>query len=135
MVLQQVYKKGWPVVLLALGLSACGAPANSPDSEKPVMTTVNDVPPPHPFPNAEKLVGFSASQVKDLLGEPSLLRADKPAQYWQYAGRACTLGLFLYEGATSEALTVEHFAVFGRKGAHMTAKDCLYNLLVVEKTK
>lgn len=117
--------------MLALFLAACGATPPKTGTSG-LATTSTRAAPPHPFPHAEKLVGYSGDRVRALLGKPALIREDKPAQYWQYVSESCTLGLFLYEDQTS-FLTVEHFAVFSRNGSYMTAGDCLYALLVTDK--
>lgn len=96
--------------LMALALSACtsgpgGSAARSsaeagPDrngasaSEAPAETAA--LPPAAP-PTLARLKGLTAVELKTVLGEPTLLRHDGPAQLWQYAGSGCVLHVFLYE--------------------------------------
>ncbi|MFN4281869.1 MAG: hypothetical protein ACK4NA_04420 [Alphaproteobacteria bacterium] len=60
--------------------------------------------PPEP-PKLEELRGLNAGELTQLLGKPTLLRAEATAQMWQYRGESCVLHLFLYPagGAAGEA--------------------------------
>lgn len=74
--------------------------------------------------HAGELVGLDEATLVLLLGQPRLKRREPPAEVWQYAGKACTLHLFLYRGA-GEGYRVLHVeAGRGRAGG-----DCLERLL------
>ncbi len=45
---------------------------------------------------APKLIGMRAKEISSLLGQPTLLRHEPPAQVWQYASDDCVLYVFLY---------------------------------------
>lgn len=45
---------------------------------------------------APKLIGMRAEEISSLLGQPTLLRQEPPAQVWQYASDDCVLYVFLY---------------------------------------
>ena len=47
----------------------------------------------------EELIGLKPSEVTKLLGHPSLVRYDVPAQVWQYSNRDCVLDVYLYPPA------------------------------------
>ena len=50
--------------------------------------TINDDP--------EQLMGLGPQAISRLLGPPSLLRTEKPAQVWQYTAADCVLDIYLY---------------------------------------
>ena len=48
-----------------------------------------------------------------LLGAPSLLRRDPPAELWLYEGNACTAHLFLYQSGPGDDYRVRHLETGG----------------------
>ncbi|HLI10136.1 MAG TPA: hypothetical protein VKY65_00935 [Alphaproteobacteria bacterium] len=48
-------------------------------------------------PSLAQLKGLTAGELKRVLGTPTLLRRDGPAQLWQYAGTGCVLHVYLYD--------------------------------------
>ncbi len=50
-------------------------------------------------PNGTLLNGLSGSEVELLLGAPSRVRVDPPAQVWQYDQPRCFVDVFLYTDA------------------------------------
>jgi hypothetical protein len=57
-------------------------------------------------PDPDTLIGYSSVRLKDLLGEPSFVRSDPPAELWQYKTASCILDLYLYDdGAANFTLT------------------------------
>lgn len=71
----------------------------------------------------ERLIGLSVTQASELLGRPALVRAEPPAEVWQYAGAECVLHLFLYEGETGGALAVTYYEMRGLDG--ISRQACL----------
>lgn len=66
-------------------LAACAGGSRS-DAPKGAMSSAK----------SEKLVGKGPAALRDMLGEPQLLRRDQGAEVWQYAGETCVLFLYLY---------------------------------------
>ena len=111
-----------PVLAVALVLSGCGAPQTV--TPPPAVTTsVAPVIPPKPMIHADQVLAQSESHIRSLLGTPSLLRQDPPAQLWQYRGPACVLDVYLYE--TSAGFVSKHLAARGLKGQTMDPSACL----------
>ena len=54
------------------------------------------------------LKGLTAAALEDLLGTPSLLRPEPPAQLWQYADEKCVLQVYLYDPPAGGDAVVEH---------------------------
>jgi hypothetical protein len=59
-------------------------------------------------PPEQQLMGLSASALEGVLGEPTLLRPEAPAQLWQYADDLCVLQIFLYEPIAGGEAVVEY---------------------------
>jgi len=50
--------------------------------------------------NAQTLMGLEDAPLAAVLGQPTLVRHDEPAQIWQYSAADCVLDIYLYaEGA------------------------------------
>lgn len=98
---------------VALIAAACAEvppsiPAPAPDSGQAALPAARpETPAPAPA-DASTLVGRSAREVAELLGEPQLRRRDPPAELWQYRAGPCVLDLFLYADRTGGAATVAH---------------------------
>ena len=71
---------------------------------------------------------MSRSDLFVLLGPPNLIRNDTPAQIWQYAGPACVLHLFLYEGGAG-SYRVKHYEVSERGAAPASGQECVGGFL------
>ena len=63
-----------------------------PESE-PVQSEVDDDP--------ETLLGIDAQQLVGILGDPSLLRSENPAEIWQYSTKSCVLDVVFYDTVTT----------------------------------
>ncbi len=59
----------------------------------PLERDVNDDP--------KQLLGIDTEALKGLLGTPSLIRKESPAEIWQYNAKNCVLDLVLYDAVTS----------------------------------
>ena len=109
----------------AVSAPAAGATASQ---ATPVALAPPPAPAPRVAPPPPKLIGMSRSDLFVLLGVPSLIRNDAPAQIWQYANSACVLHLFLYErGAGS--YRVEHYEVSERGAAPAGGQACVGGFL------
>ncbi len=95
------------------------------------------------------LMGLARDQVIALLGTPSLVRRDAPAEVWQYAGEECVLDLYLYEGGDGAksggdeggparakeavepggAYRVTYFEMRARGGGSVSEPGCLTGLV------
>ena len=53
------------------------------------------------YRNPKELLGMGSLSVSDLLGIPSLLRKETPAEVWQYVSEDCILNIYMYEDAIS----------------------------------
>lgn len=74
------------------------------------------------------LVGHSARQVRDLMGEPDLIRREDAALLWQYADGGCVLNLFLFGPEDGTAL-IDH-AVVRHRDSGAPAEACLRDILL-----
>ena len=112
-------------ILLAVGLVGCVSDAKqvaptsvAPQILTPQVATASPAAAPLPRPPARRpeprvasgavksaaipeldpnsLVGKSREQTRDLLGEPSMVRDDRPATVWQFDATGCRLEVFFY---------------------------------------
>jgi hypothetical protein len=84
------------------------APPPAAEPAPPVRTAMAPAP-------TTSLRGQSGEALQGLWGEPSLRRKDLGSELWQYAGKGCTLLIYLYP--TNGVLTVNHVeAVPGGQG-------------------
>jgi hypothetical protein len=120
-------------LLAVLAVAAC---APLPSGKSSVITSAVPAPTaavwrdqPRPLPKAgprsgemPALVGLMSRDIEGLLGRPTFVRRDGPAQIWQYGNRACTLNLFLYrDGAV---LKVRHAEFRDRNADLVSAGGC-----------
>jgi len=82
-----------------------------------------------PLPDLADLLGLGRLQVAKLLGDPSLLREEPPAEVWLYEGALCVLHLFLYEQASGPDYAVRYFEVRGSGDASVGQGICYASLL------
>lgn len=64
-----------------------------------------------------RLMGLDQDGLQKLLGTPSFMRRDAPAQLWRYAGGGCVLDVFLYRNGTTGPSVVKHLAARSATGA------------------
>lgn len=105
---------------------------------------------PQPERDPASLMGLARDQVMALLGAPSLVRRDAPAEVWQYAGETCVLDLYLYEGgegaesggpdsgrastrAEASVYRVTYLEARGLGGGAVSERSCLNGLLAVKR--
>jgi hypothetical protein len=56
------------------------------------------LPPPSPMPEISRntrLVGIATQDLRDVFGDPALVRTEGGVQYWRYSFAGCTLDLFV----------------------------------------
>ncbi len=67
----------------------------------PAIANLPPEPPAPPEPvvddDPQQLYGVDPVALDALLGQPSLIRNEAPAQIWQYRSRTCVFDVFLYE--------------------------------------
>lgn len=74
----------------------------------------------------ERLIGLDSDEINDLMGTPSLERAEPPALIWQYRHQVCTVDLFMFDDGGGS--TVDHVEVLPASGG-VSDKDCFTALL------
>ncbi|MFC7539955.1 hypothetical protein ACFQU2_11525 [Siccirubricoccus deserti] len=73
---------------------------------------------------AAQLLGVGPGELRRLLGEPTLRRAEGTAEVWLYAGGGCALDLILYPAARG-GLRVAHAAARANGAEARTEAACL----------
>ncbi len=104
------------VVLIAALLGACAA------TEPPPAKLAAAAPPPPPKPLS--LVGMDAQAVTAALGEPTLERQDRHAQYWLYNEHGCRLAIFLYLDPDTGKSRVTYYELRRPDRAQPVADTC-----------
>lgn len=80
--------------------------------------------------NLAVLKGLTSTEVKAMLGQPSFMRRDKPAEIWQYRNNVCILDLFLYPEEAGPS--VAHYAV---RSTHQASEDSCFDSFQVAQEK
>lgn len=116
-----------------------GAGAAGPMSVGPSADLAARSEPTEPVVNSdpERLLGMDRGALTDLLGNPTFVRKEAPAQLWRYRNDTCLLDLFLYndDDPYRRRFTVKHYEVRGERGAKAEAEACLKDLLLARMTK
>jgi len=103
-------------LLACLLLWGCGAgqvpetsaPPEGVAEEKPPVPVSETIPEPIPAepPKAQfaisTLIGLGPETVKNILGEPALLRLEKQAEVWLYRNVECVMHLFFYDNENGD---------------------------------
>ena len=127
---------GMTALLALLGLSACGStppsataapavatPVSPADSEplraEPLQARPQFALPLLPDPKPRNLVGMTRSDVAALLGPPTLLRSEPPAEVWQYTSQRCVLHVFLYREGRTENYRARHVELRTREARRL----------------
>ena len=78
---------------------------------------------PRPAVNDDprRLIGLDQDAIQRLLGTPSFMRKDLPAQLWRYAGGGCVLDIFLYGKTSSGPFLVRHLSARASSAAPIAA--------------
>jgi hypothetical protein len=125
---------------LALLLAACGQ--TGPAAEFGQSTAAFSPPaasgsPPAALPPGDmatdpsRLRGLAAADVRAVLGNPSYLRREAPAEIWQYYGSGCVLDLFFYDDGTAQR--VLHAELRSRTLGQSDTATCLRQLLIGQR--
>ena len=125
---------------LLLLLTACQT--NAPGAQ-PVVVAASDTTPltqtvavptapeadPEPVidEDPEQLMGMDRQALNGLLGQPTLVRREAPAEIWQYSEMDCVFDLFLYE--TGDDARVVYMEARDRAARRTEARDCLNGIL------
>ena len=75
----------------------------------------------------QQLYGLDGGALGDLLGQPSLIRTEAPAEIWQYRSQTCVFDIFLYEGADQPRVT--YIEARDDSAQRIDARGCLNELL------
>jgi len=119
-----------PVEPRPMSAPAKSTPQVSPVAKPVLQAALTPEPEPIVVPEPSTLVGMKALQVAGLLGEPSLMRTDKPAQIWQYRTDDCAFNLFLYQETGHTSHSVAHYeAVPFATVPNQSVKSCLGSIL------
>lgn len=93
--------------MLATALTACSP---TPDTSlldaylAPQNPSWATLPPPSPVPEIARntrLVGMATQDLRNVFGDPALVRTEGGVQYWRYSFAGCTLDLFVNTKAGS----------------------------------
>jgi hypothetical protein len=107
------------LLLAAVALAGCqtvnttwsGITSDTPSTASPAPPAAPSPPPQTamatPSSPATSLSGQSGEALQALWGEPSLKRKDLGSEMWQYAGKGCTVLVYLYP-TSGGVLTVNH---------------------------
>ena len=106
-----------PAPLAALETESPLAPA-----QIEVMPPINDDP--------HQLMGLAPSAVNRLLGPPSLLRTEAPAEVWQYTAEDCVLDIYLYaEEQMPDRSRVTYYEIRRSDTATRGARACFGEII------
>jgi hypothetical protein len=75
----------------------------------------------------EELVGLPGRDISAVLGEPTHIRRDDPAEIWQYSGENCVLDFYLYRASTG--MQVAYVEARDRRAQTERADSCMHALL------
>ncbi len=78
----------------------------------------------------DQLMGLAPRAVSRLLGPPSLLRTETPAQVWQYTAADCVLDIYLYaEDGTPDQSRVTYYEIRGTESPGSGARACFADII------
>ncbi len=97
-------------------------PAEPPAPQKTARLRVNDDP--------HQLMGLAPEALGRLLGPPSLLRTETPAEVWQYRAADCVLDIFLYaEEEKPDRSRVTYYEIRAADSAPSGARACFADII------
>lgn len=103
------------------------APPAAEPAEEPEPQVARRPPAPVVDDNPERLIGLGPIGLVALLGQPELIRRERPAQIWQYRDGACVFDVVLYEEGDGERVTYVEARDDG--GNRVEPRPCLNRLL------
>ena len=78
----------------------------------------------------DQLMGLAPHAVNRLLGPPSLLRTELPAQVWQYTAADCVLDIYLYaEEERPDRSRVTYYEIRRAEPASASARACFADII------
>ena len=95
------------------------APEPAPEPVKAPEPRIDDDP--------QQLYGLDSGALDTLLGKPSLVRTEAPAEIWQYRSQTCVFDIFLYGGADRPRVT--YIEARDDAARRIDARGCLNELL------
>ncbi len=99
-------------------------PPAAPDQKtvRAPLAPINDDP--------DQLMGLTPRTVSYLLGPPSLLRTETPAQVWQYTTADCVLDIYLYaEDETPDRSRVTYYEIRRTDSLRGSARACFADII------
>lgn len=138
-------------ILACLALAACAAPGGAagrrttgnspaPAATKPGHPAATSSATPAGRPPAQRpgspppvdparLKGLGTAHVRELLGEPGMLRREPPAEVWQYHGLGCVVDVFLYEDNGAQRVTYVQVRSLDDGSPRLGDAECLSRLM------
>ena len=102
--------------------AAIEPPPAEPAPQKTARRVVNDDP--------QQLMGLAPEALSRLLGPPSLLRTESPAEVWQYRAADCVLDIFLYaEEEKPDRSRVTYYEIRAADSAPSGARACFADII------
>jgi len=75
-------------------------------------------------------MGLAPRAVSHLLGPPTLLRTETPAQVWQYTAADCVLDIYLYaEDETPDKLRVTYYEIRRTDSPRSGTRACIADII------
>ena len=99
-------------------------PPAAPDQKtaRAPLAPINDDP--------DQLMGLAPRAVSHLLGPPTLLRTETPAQVWQYTAADCVLDIYLYaEDETPDRSRVTYYEIRRNDFHGSSARTCFTDII------
>lgn len=104
---------------------ACGGPQATQDQTSAyIMPGVPKRAPIKAVPKEQDLTGRPPATVSALLGEPTYIRREQPAEVWQYVTGRCVLDITFYP-ETDQTRTSKWIESRDMGGRRMAVPDCL----------
>lgn len=78
----------------------------------------------------EQLMGLAPRAISRLLGPPSLLRTERPAEVWQYTAADCVLDIYLYaEEENPDRSRVTYYEIRRAQPGQRGARACFADII------
>ncbi len=120
---------GLPLLAAACTTKPAPEPAPAPPVVEEVLPIPEPPPPPPPKPDPADLLGLTPLEAQGLLGEPSLVRWEGPAQVRQFKKADCVFDLYFQEDAPGAAFRIIHMDARSPSGVPADPQSCLIALL------
>ena len=126
---------------LVTGCSSLGGSFGTADSTdrlvpsemaQPAPTKTASLPSPPARPEPGRLLGLTTQDVESLLGQPSLVRAERAVQVMQFADAECVLDIFMSEPQPGAQFRTQYVEARDRDGQVLPEEQCLAVLIPQE---